>query len=338
MVKNNYLCSWIKNRMVMKRRNNRRNMPIATLIKNYVDKKSGKVSEARDEIKWRFRAQDWTVQKKILAAFLEGGKTDRRWAYSELLDLWDNSFEEKVKELWEKYHEDRCKWVVIRYLPLDYVRQNMQNFVDERDYFFACLRLAEDKTYVIEREKLSNTDYLSVLYHSGRGVDEQEGLDILYNIVRDYCVKGIDRYDVNTRWPALMGELEGPVHLRNVRLAIYYLERADCRKPVLEFEEWSDKVIKAMNDSEELKYLNFHPSSDNDYDNRKLGILRKYAYLALDDKYKMPLDPSPDFFLKPVEEYSDESGTIHDLSRESLSLLSSSDASSDYNGEELLPF
>ena len=109
-------------------------MPIATLIKNYVDKKSGKVSEARDEIKWRFRAQDWTVQKKILAAFLEGGKTDRRWAYSELLDLWDNSFEEKVKELWEKYHEDRCKWVVIRYLPLDYVRQNMQNFVDELSY------------------------------------------------------------------------------------------------------------------------------------------------------------------------------------------------------------
>ena len=135
-----------------------------------------------------------------------------------------------------------------------------------------------------------------------------------------------------------MGELAGPVHLQDVMLAIYYLERTDCNKPVLEFEEWSNKVLKTMNDSEELKYLNFHPSSDNDYDNRKLGILRKYAYLALDDKYKMPLDPSPDDFLKPVKEYSDESGTIHDLSRESLSLLSSSDASSDYNGEELLPF
>ena len=156
-------------------------MAIATLIKNYVDKKSGKVSDSRDEIKWRFRAQDWTVQKKILSAFLEGGKTDRHWAYSELLDLWDSSFEAKVKELWEEYHEERCKWVVIRYLPLDYVRQNMPDFTEERDYYFVCLRLAKDKNYVIEREKLSNTDYLSVLYHSGRGVDEQEGLDILYN-------------------------------------------------------------------------------------------------------------------------------------------------------------
>ena len=102
-----------------------------------------------------------------------------------------------------------------------------------------------------------------------------------------------------------MGELAGPVHLRGVRLAIYYLEMADCSKPVLEFEEWSDKVLKAMNDSEELKKLTPQPSSDNGYDSRKLGILRKYAYLALDDKYKKPSDPSPDDFLKSVEEYSE---------------------------------
>ena len=285
-------------------------MPIATLIKNYVDKKSGKVSDSRDEIKWRFRAQDWPVQKKILAAFLEGGKTDRHWAYSELLDLWDSSFEAKIRELWEQYHEERCKWVVIRHLSLDYVRQNMPEFTDERDYYFVSLRLAKDKDYVIEREKLSDTDYLSVLYHSGRGVDEQEGLGILYNIVCDYCVKGIDRYDVNTRWIVLMGELAGPVHLRDVRLAIYYMEMADCSKPVLEFEEWSDKVIKAMNDSEELKNLTSQSSSNNDYDVRKLGILRKYAYLALDDAYKSPLDPSPDEMLKPVERrfYIDDDG------------------------------
>lgn len=307
-------------------------MPIATLIKNYVDKKSGKVSDSRDEIKWRFRAQDWTVQKKILAAFLEGGKTDRHWAYSELLDLWDSSFEAKIRELWEQYHEERCKWVVIRHLSLDYVRQNMPEFTDERDYYFVSLRLAKDKDYVIEREKLSDTDYLSVLYHSGRGVDEQEGLGILYNIVRDYCVKGIDRYDVNTRWIVLMGELAGPVHLRDVRLAIYYLEMADCSKPVLEFEEWSDKVIKAMNDSEELKNLTPQSSSNNDYDVRKLGILRKYAYLALDDAYKSPLDPSPDEMLKPVERrfYIDDDG----MYQHSESLLDSLS----YNPDEEIPF
>ena len=66
-----------------------RNTPIVTLIKNYCDKKSGKVAESRKEIQWRFKALDWKYQKKILSAFLDAGKLDRNWAYSELLDLWD---------------------------------------------------------------------------------------------------------------------------------------------------------------------------------------------------------------------------------------------------------
>ena len=42
----------------------RRNTPIAQLIKNYRDKKSGKVSAARNEIQWRFDALDWRHQKQ----------------------------------------------------------------------------------------------------------------------------------------------------------------------------------------------------------------------------------------------------------------------------------
>ena len=29
----------------------------------------------------------------------------------------------------------------------------MQDFTEERDYFFACLRLAKDKDFVVEKEK-----------------------------------------------------------------------------------------------------------------------------------------------------------------------------------------
>ena len=38
----------------------KRNTPIATLIKNYTNKKSGKVSESRNEIQRRFEHLDWT--------------------------------------------------------------------------------------------------------------------------------------------------------------------------------------------------------------------------------------------------------------------------------------
>ena len=55
----------------------RRNTPIAQLIKNYRNKKSGKVSAARNEIQWRFDALDWRHQKQILPDFLRSGKGDR---------------------------------------------------------------------------------------------------------------------------------------------------------------------------------------------------------------------------------------------------------------------
>ena len=80
----------------------KRNTPIATLIKNYINKKSGKVADSRGEIQTRFDYLDWKDQKKIISAFLESGKTDRQWAYSKVLDYWDKSFEPKVKELWEQ--------------------------------------------------------------------------------------------------------------------------------------------------------------------------------------------------------------------------------------------
>jgi len=322
----------------MNDRRNKRNSPIATLIKNYVNKKSGKVAGSREEIKWRFKALDWKDQKKILSAFLDAGKVDRHWAYSELLDLWDSSFESKVKELWEQYHEQRCKWVVIRYLPLDYVRQHMQDFTEERDYYFACLRLAKDKDYVIERGKLSLTDYLAVLYHSGRGVEEKEGLDILYQIVHDYCVKGIDEYEVNTSREDMMGSLACPIHLRDIRLATYYLEKADCCKPVLEFEEWNEKVQKAINDSEERKRLHSHHFANYNYERRKLDILRKYAYLTLGDKYKKPSDPPLNEMLRSVEEYALDNSTydeVFSMRAKEESILGSSPMDS---GEEMLPF
>ena len=316
----------------MIKNNRRRNTPVAILIKNYVDKKSGKVTVSRKEIQWRFWALDWKDQKTILAAFLEAGKEDRHWAYKQLLDYWDSSLENKIKELWELYHEQRCKWVVIRYLSLDYVRQ------EERDYYFACLRLAKDKDYVIEKEKLSLTDYFAVLYHSGRGYNENESLDVLYKIVHNYCVKGIEDYEVSKSRDSDTTSWFLPVNLQDIRLAIYYLEKADCCKPVLAFQEWNDKVKKAMKDSQEYKRLHAHPYVDNDYERRKLDVLRKYAYLALDDKYKMPSDPSADDFLKPVKEYSDGGRTVFNTFSTSSQTDSVSGLSSIDTDEKLQPF
>lgn len=100
-------------------RNIPRNKPVATVIKNYVDKKSGKVSDSRKEIQRRFFVLDWKDQKKIQTAFLDSGILNRSWAYSRVLDLWDASFEQKIQALWEAYHEDKCARVIIRHSLLN---------------------------------------------------------------------------------------------------------------------------------------------------------------------------------------------------------------------------
>jgi len=49
----------------------KRNTPVATLIKNYLNKKSGKVSESREEIQKRFDYLDWKDQKSIIVNMAE---------------------------------------------------------------------------------------------------------------------------------------------------------------------------------------------------------------------------------------------------------------------------
>ena len=273
----------------MKYQRRKRNTPIATLIRNYMNKKSGKVSESRGEIKWRFDYLDWKDQKKILIAFLDSCRSDREWAYSKLLDNRDETFEPKVKELLENYHEYKCSWSVIRYFPLEYIREHFEEFTDERDYYFICLRLALDKNYVIDRTKLSNRDYLAVLWHTARTISDEEASDTLFGIIRDCCF-------ADTIMPRLERVGEGryanvitPANYREVNLAIYYLQKLEKNSIVQQFEQWNEQVEDAIKDSPEFKSINrYDYFLDYEYDYRRVEIANLYAYKALDDRYKLP--------------------------------------------------
>ena len=279
----------------------KRNTPIATLIKNFINKKSGKVSDSREEIIWRFRYLDWKDQKKIILAFLDSCKTDRQWAYSMMLDYWDISFEIKVKELWEQLHEERCSWVVIRHFPVKYLSQNLEQFTENRDYFFVSLRLAVDENYIIKKDKLSLTDYLSVLHHTGRHISDDEAKDIPYILVHKICVeefsgyeRQLDRYADSRR-----GIVISPIHFQDVNLALYYLRNLDCSHIVSQFETWNAEVQKTILDSPEYKAVAKSDLDEWDDLNARINIARKYAYLALDDKYKLSSDPDIEEVLQP---------------------------------------
>jgi hypothetical protein len=283
----------------------KRNTPIATLINLYEDKRSGKVMESRKEIQWRFDALDWEHQQRILTDFLESGKQDRTWACSALLDLWDPCFEPKVQELWEQYHEDVCKWVVIRHMPIDYVLQHSQEFTGRRDYYYICLRLAQDKDYQIETDKLSITDYLGVLFHTGRDFDEIDTQTILFQIVHENCLRRLNEFDFDKRFdydhPA---DILCPSDLRDIGRARYYLRTGILTSWEYKsgFWEWNNQVKEAIRTSEEYQQLLAHIERPYFLKDWMHEIMRKYSYIALPDEYKQPSDPSPDDMVRPLEE------------------------------------
>ena len=236
----------------MKSKERKRNTPIATLIKNYINKKSGKVPESRKEIQRRFDYLDWKDQKKIMQAFLESGKADRLWAYTKLLDNWDKSFEPRIKELWEQSHEGIISWVVTHHFPTKYLSQNIDKFTDDRDYYFICLRLAEDKSYIIDRSKLSITDYLSVLYHTDRPLSDDEARDLLYKTVHDVCTEVFEYPQLSEYAYGGKDFVISPILFQNVNLAVYYLRKMDLTDVVHQFEIWNEGVQRAVFNSPEF--------------------------------------------------------------------------------------
>jgi len=282
----------------------KRNTPIVTLIRNFINKKSGKVIDSRREIQNRFDHLDWKDQKKIISAFLESGKTDRQWAYLKALSYWDKSFEPKVKELWEQYGEEECNMVVARHFPLDYLSQNIEKFTKRRDYFFACLRLAVDKDFVIDRQRLSLTDYLAVLYHTGRHLSEVEARDVPYLAVHQVCTSfGGQREKLDKFVYISEDAVISPIHFRLVSLALYYLEKLNCNLAIRQFEAWNEAVQEVIFNSKEYKHLLNLDLNDKAAMLGRTGIARKYGYMALDDKYKLPSDPDVLKILLPSELY-----------------------------------
>ena len=280
--------------------NQKRNTPVATLIKNYIDKKSGKVDESRKEILIRFDYLDWKDQKKILSAFLDSGKTDRRWAYTKLLNYWDKIFEPKLKELRESYHEERCSWPVIRYFPVEYIKQNLDKFTEEKDYYHVCLRLAQDKSFHIDKDKLAPADYLSVVFESDRTISDEEAKDILFKLVHKYCIERksistlvLDNYALN--YDCIIS----PKHFKEVSRARNYLQQLNLTLVVSEFDKWDENVQNKIEESPEFSKVTRYSRIFDD----RIRIAYKYSYLALDEKYKEATDPDAEMMFQPSEFY-----------------------------------
>lgn len=259
----------------------RRNTPVNTLLKRYLDKKSGKVSEARREIKYRFDYLDWSVQKRIMTAFLASGKTDRAWAYTKLLKYWDDSFAPVVESLWNQFHEPKCSWPIIRHFPEEYVLKNMDSLSAENNYYFICRRLGNRIDFCIDKTRLAPLDYLSVLYSTGRDIDKKEALDMLYELIGNHCSTGLIIIELGNPHYITRNIGFNPRDIRDVRRAVYYLQEMGEKESADTFISWCNFVAKEIKESPEFRELASQSVSDYDYVERLANIAVVYMYLNL---------------------------------------------------------
>lgn len=282
-----------------------RNRPIATLVEWYTNKKSGKVTDARKEIQKRFDYLDWDVQKSIVLAFLQSGQTDRQWAYGKVYRQWDDDYMETVKSLWERYHESLCAWSVIKHFPIGYVKDNAKILEETNGYYHLCQRLAEDSSFIIDRSKLNDKEYLLVMLNTHREVDDEDARDVFFRSVHDYCLYEPE-FITNVRYKGrgCAFSAEDIEYISSILWILHLLGLEDLRTSLI---EWNQKVTSAMFYSEEFKNLNKKNISDTEYNIERMTIGLKHLYLALDDKYKEPADtPTIEKLSRRVKRLSQE--------------------------------
>lgn len=258
-----------------------KNISANLLLKRYADKKSGRVGESRKEIKRRFDYLDWNVQKRILVAFLNSGKTDRSWAYGKLLKFWDSSFEPIIESLWNQFHESKCSWSIIRFFSEKYVLENLDTLSEGDNYYFICKRLGHHPDFCIDKSRLSPLDYLSIHYSTGRNLEKAEALDILYELIGNHCTVGLIKLDLSYPNSIIRDRGFNPIDIRDVRRGIYYLEAMGYRETVEIFIKWCNEVTYKIRNSKEFYELSFMSISDEEFVSRLSNIAVIYMYLSL---------------------------------------------------------
>ena len=78
----------------------------------------------------------------------------------------------------------------------------------------------------------------------------------------------------------------GPILFQDVNLAVYYLRKMDLTDVVHQFEIWNEGVQRAVFNSPEFKKIVNTDMIEYEIEEAKAKVAKKYAYLALDDKYK----------------------------------------------------
>lgn len=143
------------------------NEPITTLLRWYQDKGSKKVSYAYKRLAKRFDAQSFTDQKKIIGAFLTGGKKSSEWAATRLRQNWIPGFEDDIEAAWNEYKGPSMALTIMYMMPEEFVMKEQNELVEAAclpdAYAILCGRLGRTPGFTMDESRLSILDWFYVV-------------------------------------------------------------------------------------------------------------------------------------------------------------------------------
>lgn len=231
-----------------------RNEEIGTLIKLFRDKKSKKVTYAKEKLKERYAYQSHATQRKIIDAFLDGAMSDRKWAYNILYGNWDNHFADKIDALWQKQPEEACRRVIVKHMSKEYLLQHQEAWKtcysdsfrsSSAAYKYVCIRLADNPTFRIDYDRLCEGDYYEVMAKTGGKVPPDDILRYLFRTIAEYAeeMKNGDPLDTIFNDDIFLDdEPRGADFHSKVNATLYSMALMKMENELIYYFNWHNKV------------------------------------------------------------------------------------------------
>lgn len=224
----------------------RLNYPIEEVLDDYLQQRTGKLVEAKRQLRKRFDGLDHTMQEKVMMAFMEQGlPLERDFIYGKLYGegFWTDAYIPLIQKWWEKYQDFKMAKVIVKYCPREYILAHLEELEYRCNYATLCLRTG----LVPDPERLQPWAYLYVLKASGRQLRPNLGEELvlkqiwqyLHEDTRDGLLRSIYVIPYVRRMMAYLGEM-------GMTEDILAIDAFEKRMAPVNRDEWRSAVIKAI--------------------------------------------------------------------------------------------
>ena len=224
----------------------RLNYPIDEVLDDYINRRKGKLVEAKRQLRKRFDGLDHDKQVAVMMAIMEKGQdAEQTFIYDKLYgeDFWTDDFIPLVEQWWEQFHDYRMARVVIKRCPREFLLRHLEELEGRGNYATLCLRTGIEP----DPSKLSPRTYLYVRKCNGGQFRIREGEEAVMRQVRDYLYEeGVRKpvtsiYDIP--YVRRMMNYLGQMGLVDEIMAI---DAFDKRLQGIPLAEWGNAAIRAI--------------------------------------------------------------------------------------------